>query len=670
MGLTVFTKIGIYGHKSLREDVLGEIQRFGVVEIIDPPKQNSGDSIGESHWREKLQKARFCLDSLSGFSRKNLLESFLPSKLDISAADYLSALDNFPFEEFYIKSKKREAKLQETAVLKDKLKDDYVAHAPWEALKFPASELKPTASTSFHLIRVNKRNLPGVEKKIGDAGFIEIINQTKNAAYCLAGVLTDKQDKLNAAVAKVDGEFITLDPGGLYAGMTPREAAVKIKNRLASVEQEEEQLKIEKQKDAGFLQNIMIIHDQSLNSENRRGEAARARLTDSVFHLQGWIPEKQVKLLEAILEKKFPETFIEALSPGRDEKPPVALSNSPAVEPFETITGLYGLPGRSELDPTPFLAPFFVLFFAVCMTDAGYGAVVLALSVLLAKKMKMGAHAMKFMKLLALAGAATIVVGALTGGFFGIQPSQVPEKMSFMLDIRSAIMLFDPMEQFLVFMLISLGLGFLQVWFGYMVKMIQGIKAGRARDAVLSQMPWIVILPGFLLLGITRSPETVLLGVVEQSPLGEGWAGVSLAMIYAGIAGMFIQPGSRGILKKTGGGVYSLYGLIGCLGDILSYVRLFALGLATVAMAIAINTMAAMAAEIPVIGFAVAFFIAVGGHLANVAINALSAFIHTVRLQFVEFFTKFYGGGGRIFRPFAYETEFIEEKNIAEHNSN
>lgn len=664
MALTNFTKIGIYGWEPLKEDILREIQRFGVIEFIEEPEEEGGSFAPDSAESEKLQMAEFCLGALSIFSKKSLLESFLPAKLEIGPKEYFQAVEEFPLAKFHQKRREREERVKELQNSREKMKADYDKYSLWSSLDAPMSELKGTESTAVHLIRIGKKFLTELEEEISRYGFIDAAEQTKNAAFCAAGCLRTQEDSFFAALGKLGGEIIPLDPGDEYTDYTPLQAMLDIEKRIESAYKEEARLYAEKEKDAVHLRKIMILCDHFRNIQNRRSMSGKMRSTGKVFSCKAWLPGKHLEKLKKILDEKFPESFLEKIPPEEGEHPPVELENSPSIEPFETVTGLYGMPGRGELDPTPFMAPFFALFFAVCMTDAGYGVIILLLSVLLAKKIKLGAQALKFVKLLGITGVVTIIVGALTGGFFGIQPEQVPENLSFMLDFRRGIMLFDPMEQFLLFMLISLGLGFLQVWFGYIVKLLQEIKSGRAAEGVFSQLPWIIILPGFLLLGITRSPETVLLGLAEESPLGSGWETAAAAMVYAGIAGMFIQPGAEGILKKIGGGVYSLYGLIGCLGDILSYVRLFALGLATVAMAIAINTMAEMAGEIPVIGFFAAMVIAAAGHIGNVAINALSAFIHTVRLQFVEFFTKFYQGGGRSFKPFSYETEFIEKNNV------
>ena len=152
----------------------------------------------------------------------------------------------------------------------------------------------------------------------------------------------------------------------------------------------------------------------------------------------------------------------------------------------------------------------------------------------------------------------------------------------------------------------------------------------------------------------------VSLGLLSESPLGDAWGYIAPAMTLGGVCGIFLEAGmdSKGILKRTFLGLYGLYGIVGCFGDILSYVRLFALGLATVAMAIAVNTISDFVKGVPVFGYILMPVFFVVGHIANLFINALSGFIHTLRLQFVEFFTKFYEGGGRAFQPFVREGRY------------
>ncbi len=664
MALAKFVKIRIYGWSTVKEELIAQLQKLGIIEITAPPSGEAADKPADETTDKKLSMVDFCLGSFSGLMKKGLFESFFPSRLDVAPKDYIRAVNDFPLEEVFNKCRARDEKSRELNSEHAKLKAEYNKYLPWAELQVKPVDLYGARRLGTAAFRINRKVLGAFREKIGDYGFVSEIKSSRTVAFCVGGYLREEAERFNEALREFKGEITDLSAGEYLDNLTPGQIAGKIKNRLDAIEEEKTALLEETGADAGALRELMILSDHFENIRDRRSAGGNFQWTGTVFFFDGWIKEKKVPALNSFLDEKFPDAAVELIRPDEKETPPVELDNPGAVRPFEAITDLYGMPGSKELDPTPYLAPFFALFFAICMTDAGYGILLVIFSALLRKKIKPAGQALKFMNLLIVTGFATIVFGALTGGMFGIQPEQFPARLEFLKNLREKVMLFDPMEQFLVFMLVALGLGFLQVWFGYLVKLIQGIRAGMLKSALGAQMPWLIILPGLLLLGIARNPETVLLGLADEPPLGGNWDFAARIMVYSGTAGMFLQPGGgRNVLKRAGAGIYSLYGIIGCLGDVLSYVRLFALGLATVAMAIAINTMAGMAAGIPVIGLLAGAVIAVVGHTANLAINALSAFIHTVRLQFVEFFTRFYQGGGRSFRPFSCQNRFIEIQN-------
>ncbi len=450
------------------------------------------------------------------------------------------------------------------------------------------------------------------------------------------------------------------EPGTDESRKTPGEILEKIRAHLLEIRETREVLKREAEEAASNLRSLLILHDHLCNFRERQNVVKQLKVTESTFILEGWTKERDLSYISGSLEKKFPEIHVEMVTPNEGESPPVALKNKRIAQPFEVVTGLYGMPDSSEFDPTPLLAPFFALFFAICLTDAGYGLLLVALALFCLRKLNLGKGGRQLLTLLLIAGLVTVVVGFLTGGIFGLQFEEAPEKLKFLRTLRNSLMILDPMKQFLTFLVFCLGLGFVQVWFGFLVKMLVGLKQKNFREAICEGIPWLMLLPGLLLIGLVKKPDIILFGLVEKSPLGNSWELIAKIMTISGVCGMFIQPGGGNLFKRIGLGIYRLYGLVGCFGDILSYVRLFALGLATLAMATAINTMAGMAMQIPKFGIILALPIFVGGHFFNMAINVLSGFIHTVRLQFVEFFTKFYQGGGRTFRPFCVENRHIE----------
>jgi V/A-type H+-transporting ATPase subunit I len=307
------------------------------------------------------------------------------------------------------------------------------------------------------------------------------------------------------------------------------------------------------------------------------------------------------------------------------------------------VTRLYGIPNYREIDPTPLIAPFFAFFFGICITDAGYGFLVALIAYFGARKLSGGGK--NLFRLLIFAGIATIIVGSLTGGWFGIKPDRLP---GFLKNLQ----VLDPQGQGqMTFMGAIIAIGFIQVWFGYFVRMYIDLRERDWAGAFLDQLPWLI--------AMILIPVTALLYVVVDVPVYLTLIAVATAGLCCLVIVAFSGRESGNIVARLGTGGFELYTkLTGSFGDILSYLRLFALGLATGIIAGVVNTMAGMMWG-SLIGKVAAIGILVGGHIFNLVINALGGFIHTARLQFVEFFTKFYEGGGEEFRPFKKEHTYV-----------
>jgi V/A-type H+-transporting ATPase subunit I len=311
------------------------------------------------------------------------------------------------------------------------------------------------------------------------------------------------------------------------------------------------------------------------------------------------------------------------------------------------------MPEYSNVDPTIFLAPFFALFFALCLTDAAYGLIMIGFIAWLTKKMQ---GDKKMMRMFIMCSAATVVAGALTGGWFG---DAVQQFLPGLNPLRAKVMLFDPLENPMVFFKLSLALGYFQVIFGICVALAHNLKQRQYVAAVFDQVTWLVMLNSL-----------VLLGLAKAKVLPSGLAGVF--GLLAAIPALTIFLGSEregGWGQRLGMGGYNLFSTVFFVGDILSYARLMALGMVTAGFGMAINVIVKMVAEIPipVLGVVLAAIIFIGGHMFNLGMSMLSAFVHTLRLQFVEFFPKFFVGGGREFVPLAkkYKHIYISEQQAS-----
>lgn len=378
--------------------------------------------------------------------------------------------------------------------------------------------------------------------------------------------------------------------------------------------------------------------------------------TSNTFVLTGYVPEKYVSKLQGELESKF-KVAIFITDPKEDEEVPVLLENSKFSEPVEGITKMYAMPNRSDVDPTPVMSFFYYLFFGMMLSDAGYGLLMVIGTTLAIKKFNLEKSMKKTLIMFRNCGISTVFWGALFGSWFGDIVQTVAREF-FGKNIGSIALWFEPINDPIKLLLYSFALGILHLFLGVGVSFKMAWDDGRKLDAVLDTVPVYLTILGVAPIGasiFTNVPSSLkTVGSYVMT------AGVVLIVLTAGRS-------SKNIFARFFGGVYALYNTAtGYLSDILSYSRLLALGLATGSIASVINLMAVMP-ENKVVKLIMFIIVGIVGHTANLAINLLGAYVHTDRLQFVEFFSKFYTGGGKEFEPLTVNTKYIKLK---EENSN
>ena len=370
-----------------------------------------------------------------------------------------------------------------------------------------------------------------------------------------------------------------------------------------------------------------LLDGLSLEQARARAAAGMA-LTRETFVLRGWVPEDAAAPMRQRLLAVTPACEIQLEDPGEEDDPPTMLENPSLVRPFESVTDLYSVPSYRGIDPNRLMAPFYFIFFGMMVSDAGYG-IVLALGLFAALKLLKPRGMMRnLITLLCLGGVSTFLWGVLYGGWFGISLPPV---------------WFNPQQQPITMLILCFALGAVQILVGLGIKAYMNISRGRVWDAVWDQFPWMLILlsvPLFLVPGL--------------STLGLALVGVSVLAIL-----LMAGREKKNFFKRLTSGLGSLYDVTSYFSDILSYSRLFALGLATGVIAGVINSLASMLAG-SVLGAIFMVAILIFGHVFNILINVLGAYVHASRLQYIEFFGKFYEGGGRTFAPLSRSTRYID----------
>ena len=358
--------------------------------------------------------------------------------------------------------------------------------------------------------------------------------------------------------------------------------------------------------------------------------------------LEGFCPIDQVPALDAVLEKQ--EVYYQAEDPTAEDNTPIKLRNNKFTQLFESLTGMYGWPNYGEFDPTPILAPFFLLFFAMCMGDCGYGILLMIIGVLIAKKKLNIAMFDGLGPIITVLGVGTTVVGFFLGTFMGIDlynAEWMPQALKSVM-IKGEVMGYD------IQMVLALCIGVFHICLAMVVKAICYTKQFGFKENIAT-WGWTLLIVGGLLvaiLGMTILPAAVF-----------KWAIIAVGTVSALAIYIFNTPG-RNPLINIGAGLWDTYNMAtGILGDVLSYIRLYALGLAGGMLGAAFNNLGLMvmggSTEGATWQWLPFVLILVLGHVLNLAMSALGAFVHPLRLSFVEYFKNAgYEGKGTLYKPF------------------
>lgn len=478
---------------------------------------------------------------------------------------------------------------------------------------------------------------PSNVKRLAEAGYemnfytcpLRAYKEEWESAYHAVIISQDKQ-KVNFITVTAPGNEPELDAEKCHL---PETSLGDIETRISQLE--EQLAGFEGRLTAFAAENVPVLQ-AAQSALDDHIDFARVRLAgepvaaDKLILLQGWAPAKSIDAIRADLDASG--EFYEVDDPTPEDEIPIQLSNGKFARLFEPLTRLYMLPQYNELDLTLFFAPFFMLFFGLCLGDMGYGLLMIVALPVFTKLFKLINP--DFSKwLVILFGISTILCGTLSGSFFGF--SLYDLNIPFVQKMKS-LLYTDNSTMFTV----SLCIGVVQILFGMVLKAINlTIQCGF--KYALSTLGWFVLLVTIIL--------AVLLKVPFTNPV------IIAFLCLGGVGILFFQSPGKNPLLNVGMALWDTYNMAtGLLGDVLSYVRLFALGLSGGILANVFNSMAVgMSPKVPVLGFLVTTLIFVAGHALNIFMNILGAVVHPMRLTFVEFFKNAgYTGGGEEYKPF------------------
>lgn len=380
-----------------------------------------------------------------------------------------------------------------------------------------------------------------------------------------------------------------------------------------------------------------------------------------VFLITGYVSVETAPRLEKLLQEKY-EVVVEFSEPEEKDDVPVILHNNKFAEPVEGVIESYSLPGKGEIDPSMVVATFYYVLFGLMLSDAAYGLIMVAGTAYCLTKFKNMEDGMKkFMKMFMYCGISTAFWGFMFGSFFGDAVNVIATTFFNRPDIRLAPIWFEPVSLPMKMLVFAFVLGIIHLFTGLGIKFYSCVRSGNLADGIYDAIFWYMLVGGGIVYLLTMSMFTDMLGLTFTLPPIAGTVAAVLAVI--GLIGIVLTSGreSKSWFKRILKGLYGAYGITSYLSDILSYSRLLALGLATSVISTVFNKMGSMVGG-NIAGAIVFILVFLIGHSLNLAINALGAYVHTNRLHYVEFFGKFYEGGGRKFEPFAIHTKYYKVK--------
>lgn len=668
MAIVEMRKLGVYGEKKHRKGTLEFLQRTGVMEIDDVPSSDipfeKMDTSGE--------RVRF----------QNIADDFehvieILKKYDTSKSGSLLNLENTQitrgeYEE--IKKNRRDyySKVKDVLALEKTLfeskatitrKENKIATlSPWSKLDIPLNSEKTSRTKifigTFNSTVSKEQLLEYVSEGLDDPVPVEaeiLYSESQITNVCVVA--------LKSVADKVE-ENLRSNGFSKLPFLSHRIPVDAINKRKNDILEEEKRIKETEKKLASFAE---FIPQFKIASDYYRTRSEKYRIlgtlpqSEKVFFIQGWVEASKADVIAKALEEQF-EDVVEIEQD--DENAPILLHNNRFSESSEGVLESYGLPTNKRVDPTVVMSLFYVFFFGMMLSDAGYGIVMALVCIIVLKKYpRMESGLNKMVRLFFWCGLSTTFWGFMFGGFFG-DAIDVIAKTFFGVPQDAQVLKplwFAPLENPMRLLIWCMLFGLIHLFAGLGMKGYEYLKDHDVVGFVSDVIAWYLFIGGLVLMLI---PTNIFASIAQMQIVFPDWLVTTSKVIT--VVGMVIIILMSGRANKNWGirvalGAYDIYGVTGWLSDVLSYSRLLALGLATGVIGSVINMMASMKGN-SVGGVIIFIIVFIFGHTLNILINLLGAYVHTNRLQYVEFFGKFFDGGGKPFKPFKTINRYVEIK--------
>lgn len=648
MAIVKMNNFSLFAFDSERENLLHELQKFKYVHFLNLDKDETLKDSGLKSVElpeslvaidEEISRVNYSIDILSGYSIKETgLKAMQKGQINldfIQLEERAKTIDHIGiYNQLYALWTKREGFHQQVDTLKAKICE----LEPWTRMNSPIQDLNSLEQSQLFMGTIPKKLKTRVEEELLDTKYtyFEVVSEDKDNIFFIAITSNTESEKLNEILKNNNFSNITL-----IGEDKPSKEIDRLNLKIKQIENEVADLEQKVRDLSSNLPELEIMYEYLNNKKLRIASAENFLKTDNIDVIQGYVPNDMVDNFKQSLDRVLDNNYYLDIKEADvdDANVPILLKNSKFATSFESLTSMYALPRYNEIDPTPFLAPFYLLFFGMMGADVGYGLIMLIGSMVVLRKFNLKDTTEQFIRFFFYLSFSVIMWGLIYGSMFGLD---LPMKK-----------LINPAEDYTTLLIISIIFGLIHIYFALGIKAYLNIRDGKIKDAIFDVGFWYLALTGsigYLLTLVLTIPESI--------------KNIAFIVMIAGMVGIVATGGreSKGIGAKLGGGIYSLYGISGYVGDFVSYSRLMALGLSGGFIAGAVNMIAQMLAESGIIGIILGGIIFIGGQMFNLGLSLLGAYVHSIRLIFVEFFGKFYDGGGKGFNLFRSKPKYINLK--------
>jgi V/A-type H+-transporting ATPase subunit I len=647
-------KVNIIGLDSIKAELIKRIMDLGVVEIssqdtklTDPEwisyvKKDGNENV-VNNLDVKISQINEVLNTLELYDTSK--RPLFTARKTISSDEFSKALEgNNSVSENVAKVLELNKSLSELCSEGNKIEAAILSLKPWSRYDIPLNMTETKYTSIIMGVIPNIVEIDELKSKLlqtRDRCFMNLIDSDKDQHYCSFICLTEEKEDILEFLKQYGFSAVTFkDLSG-----TAEENIIQYEKGLKDISAKRDLVENSIIELVPFKEEIQLFYDHLIIERDKYKILSNMLKTDTTFYIEGWMPEAKKENVQEILDEY--ECWYDIKPPEEGEEFPILMKNNSFVQPFETITELYSLPSSSNIDPTVFMAPFYCIFFGLMLADVGYGAIMSILCFFVLKKFKPEGGMQRLLKVFLYCGISTAFWGVMFGSMFG-DAIPAAAKLLFNSDFTIKPLWLNPMEEPMTLLIFSFVFGVIHLFTGMAVNAYMLIRDGKTLDAIFDIGFWYGFIIGIALW---------LFGniIIPGSDIVGKWMTIVFAI------GLVLTQGraKTNVISRLTSGVLSLYDITGYLSDILSYSRLLALGLATGVVSSVVSILGSMGGRnvLGILLFVVAMAI---GHSFNFAINALGAFVHAARLQYVEFFGKFYEGGGEAFNPLIKNTKYYK----------